>query len=188
MSEARFQNAWPTPPAATTASHCAAVLVLGEAVPPGAIMLVVHAWLRAAAGLGATPVDSRRPMSEVTGPKTLTWPIAQSESRSAHGVVHWPTNTLPQPPWMPAAELRDETVTDCVSSRSSGAFCSIWNQAVRPPPRLSLPRTPKFDDGACTSNLLIAGTVTMPRIIAPVVTFVSRAAKPSPYFTWPNVG
>src|SRR4051812_47095949 len=126
MSEARFQNAWPTPPAATTASHCGTVLVLGAAVPPGAITVVVHAWARADAGFGATPVDSRRPMSDVTGPNTLTWPIAQSESRSAHGVVHCPTNTLPKPPCKPAAELRDATVTDCVSSRSRGAFCSIW--------------------------------------------------------------
>src|SRR5260221_12921234 len=188
MSEARRQNGWPPPPAPTAASHCDAVWLVGEAVPPGAITLVVHARLRADAGLGEMPVDSRRPMSDVTGPNTLTWPIAHSESRSAHGVVHWPTNTLPQPPCRPAAELRDETVTDCVSSRSRGAFCSIWNQAVRPAPRLSLPRTPKFDDGACTSNLLTDGTVTMPGISAPVDTFVSRAAKPSPYFTWPNVG
>src|SRR5438874_9922741 len=161
MSEARFQSAWPTPPPATTASHCS-VLAAGTAKPPGGIMLVVHdpkAPPLFCAGLGATPVDSRRPMSDVTGPNTLTWPIAHSESRSAHGVVHCPTNTLPKPPCRPAAELRDETVTDCVSSRSRGAFCSIWNQAVRPAPRLSLPRTPKFEDGACTSNLLIDGTV-----------------------------
>src|SRR5206468_1911795 len=78
------------------------------AKPPGGMMFDLQAWLRAAAGFGATPVDSRRPMSEVTGPNTLTWPTAQSESRSAHGVVHWPTNTLPKPPWMPAAEFRDE--------------------------------------------------------------------------------
>src|SRR4051794_35271734 len=111
MSEARFQNAWPTPPAATTASH-SRVPAAGTAKPPGGMMFEVHAWLRAAAGFGATPVDSRRPIREVTGPKTLTWPTAQSESRSAHGVVHWPTNTLPKLPWMPAAEFRDETVTD----------------------------------------------------------------------------
>src|SRR3982074_739738 len=59
---------------------------------------------------------------------------------------------------MPAAEFRDATVTAWVASRSSGVFCSIWNHAVRPPPRASLPRTPKFDDGACTSNFDIAGT------------------------------
>src|SRR5258706_2629490 len=199
MSEARRQNGCPTPPVPTTASHWG-VPGAGVAKPPGGIWLVVHGRLgllsdvpvveivigNPAAGFGEVPVVSRRPMSEVTGPNTLTWPIAHSESRSAHGVVHWPTNTLPQPPCRPPAELRDETVTDCVSSRSSGAFCSIWHQAVRPPPRLSLPRTPKFDDGACTSNLLIDGTdndVTA----APLATFWSRAVKPSPYFTWPNV-
>src|SRR5438477_6140634 len=82
---------------------------------------------------------------------------------------------------MPAAELRDARVTACVASRSSGAFCSIWNHAVRPPPRPSLPRTPKFDDGACTSNFDMDGT-------AAAAALVLRPVKPSPYFTCPNVG
>src|SRR5258708_14541868 len=82
---------------------------------------------------------------------------------------------------MPAAEFREASVTACVASRSSGAFCSIWNHAVRPPPRPSLPRTPKFDDGACTSNFDMEGT-------AAAVAEVLRAVKPSPYFAWPNVG
>src|SRR3954467_9899981 len=120
MSDARRQNEWPTPPLPTTASHSLAPAA-GVATPPGGISFVVQALLTAAAGFGAVPVVSRRPMSDVTGPNTLTWPIAHRESRSAHGVVHWPTNTLPQPPWIPAAELRDETVTACVDSRSSGA-------------------------------------------------------------------
>ena len=89
---------------------------------------------------------------DVTGPNTLTWPIAQSESRSAHGVVHCPTNTLPKPPCRPAAELRDETVTDCVSSRSRGAFCSIWNQAVRPPDTAPHTRPTTRHNGIATSG------------------------------------
>src|SRR5581483_8370261 len=81
---------------------------------------------------------------------------------------------------MPAAELRDATTTAWVASRSSGAFCSTWNQAVSPAPMLSLPRTPKLDDGACTSNLDIDGTATDAALL--------RAVKPSSYFTLPNVG
>src|ERR1700741_2982601 len=150
MSEARRQNEWPTPPLPTTESH-SFVPAAGTAVPPGGIRFVVHALLRFAAGLGAGAVVSRRPMIDVTGPNTLTCPIAQSESRSAHGVVHWPTKMLPKPPWKPAAELREASVTACVASRSSGAFCSTWNHAVNPAPTCSLPRTPKFDAGACTS-------------------------------------
>src|SRR4051812_28030460 len=195
MSDARRQNACPTPPPPTTASHCGLVLAEGAVEPLGGITFVVQGLKvfvpgRPFAGFGAVPVVSRRPMSEVTGPNTLTWPIAQSESRSAHGVVHWPTNTLPQPPWRPAAELRDASVTAWVASRSSGAFCSIWNQAVRPPPRLSLPRRPKLEDGACTSHLPIAGTEATCAVVGAALVSgrKSRAVKPSPYFTWPNVG
>src|SRR5436190_1026628 len=145
----------------------------------------------ALAGFGAVPVVSRRPMSDVTGPKTLTCPIAHNESMSAHGVVHCPRKILPNPPWKPAAEFRDATVTAWVASRSSGAFCSTWNQAVRPAPMLSLPRTPKLDDGACTSNLDTDGTATAPAFgsqAPPAAAVTSRAVKPSPYFTCPNVG
>src|ERR1051325_4141314 len=46
---------------------------------------------------------------------------------------------------------------------------------------LSLPRAPKFDDGACTSNFDIEGTAT-------AVAELLRAVKPSSYFTLPNVG
>src|SRR5437588_1106399 len=189
MSEARRQNEWPTPPLPTTASH-SFVPVAGVARPPGAIRFVVHALLIATAGFGAVPVVSRRPMSDVTGPNTLTCPIAHNESRSAHGVVHWPTNTLPNPPWKPAAEFREATVTAWVASRSSGAFCSTWNHAVSPAPTLSLPRTPKFDDGACTSNFDIAGTPIAPALAtgAPLASVMSRAVNPSPYFTRPKVG
>src|SRR5258708_126664 len=96
---------------------------------------------------------------------------------------------------MPAAEFRDATVTACVASRSSGAFCSIWNHAVRPPPRPSLPRTPKFDDGACTSTFDIEGTAIACVVVDTGATppgaagaWLPRAVKPSPYFARPNVG
>src|SRR5258708_40174102 len=97
MSEARRQNGWPTPPPPTTASHWF-VPAAGTPKPPGGIWLVVHARFAAAAGLGDVPVDSRRPMSEVTGPNTETWPTAQSESLSAPAVGHSPTTTIPTLP------------------------------------------------------------------------------------------
>src|SRR3954462_7329109 len=102
MFDARRQKACPTPPAATTASHCGIVLALGAGVPPGEIRVVLQAagGVAAEAGFGAVPVVSRRPISDVTGPNTLTWPTAHRASMSAHGVVHWPTKTLPKPPCM----------------------------------------------------------------------------------------
>src|SRR5258706_14638620 len=96
---------------------------------------------------------------------------------------------------MPAAEFRDATVTDWVASRSSGAFCSIWNHAVKPPPRPSLPRTPKFDDGACTSAFDIEGTATACVVVDTGATppgaagaWLQRAVKPSRHLTRPTVG
>jgi len=49
---------------------------------------------------------------------------------------------LPKPPWIPTAELREAGVIAMLFDRSIGAFCSIWNQAVSPPPMFSLPRKP----------------------------------------------
>src|SRR5690348_15806755 len=119
MSEARRQNWCPTPPPPTTASH-SGVPVAGTVTPPGVRRFVVQALLPtvviAAAGFGAVPVVSRRPMIDVTGPNTLTWPTAHNESMSAQGVVHWPTKTFPKAPWIPAAELREATTTACVAS------------------------------------------------------------------------
>src|SRR5215510_7669492 len=192
MSEARRQNEWPTPPLPVTASHCGLVFALGAPVPPGAITLVVQAFAITAAGFGAVPVVSRRPMIDVTGPNTLTCPMAQSESRSAHGVVHCPTKMLPKLPWNPAAELREARTTAWVASRSSGAFCSIWNHAVNPALTCYLPRTPKLDDGAWTSAFDTEGTVVSVAAAlgaqTPVDALTSRSVKPSLYFAHPNVG
>src|SRR5215510_7678599 len=88
------------PPAASTDSHVPTPVpprpLPPLAQPPAAVLFI-----------GAAPVVSRRPMMEVTGPQPPTVPMPHSASRSAHGVVHWPMNTLPQLPWIPTAELRD---------------------------------------------------------------------------------
>jgi hypothetical protein len=82
MFEARFQNGCPTPPADTTASH-SGVPAAGALKPPGGMMFVVQGLVPSCAvvgvappipeaGFGAVPVDSRRPMIDVTGPNTDT--------------------------------------------------------------------------------------------------------------------
>src|SRR5580765_3546241 len=131
--DARRHNGCPTPPPASTASQT-------PPTPdtPGA----PESWPFWQFGLGEVPVVSRRPMIEVTGPQKPTVPMLHRASRSAHGVVHWPKKTLPKPPWRPTAELREAGVIATLFDRSIGAFCSIWNQAVRPAPMLSRPRKP----------------------------------------------
>src|SRR6266852_1323141 len=142
--EARRQNACPTPPAPCSASQTGEAF---EAPPPGVVPPLplapgVVPTPFAQFQFTAVPVDSRRPMSDVTGPQKPTVPMPHSASRSAHGVVHWPRKTFPNPPWMPIAELRDAGLTAWLDERSSGAFCSICTHALNPPPRLSLLRTP----------------------------------------------
>src|SRR3954465_9903146 len=146
----RRQNGWPTPPPASTLSQ----------LPPGAAVtpLPMAAELPQFA-LGAAPVVSRRPIIEVTGPKPPTVPIAQRASRSAHGLVHWPRNTLPKLPCTPTAEFREAKPDVCATlfERSNAAFVSTWNHADRPPPRVSRPRTPTFEAALVTSHLLTSG-------------------------------
>src|SRR3954471_24527627 len=144
----RRQNGWPTPPAPSTLSQ----------LPPTAVVptpLPVFEQLK----LFAAPVVSRRPMTEVTGPKPPTVPMAHRASRSAHGLVHWPRKTLPKPPCTPTAEFREAKpeVWATLFERSSAAFVSTWNHADRPPPRVSRPRTPTFDAALVTSHLLTSG-------------------------------
>src|SRR5688572_19333091 len=115
-------------------------------------------------GFGATPVVSRRPMIDVIGPYVATVPIPQSASRSAHGVVHWPTKTLPKPPCRPTAELREAKLDVCAMlfERSMDALVSTCAHAVRPPPRLSRARTPTFEACDATSHFDTDGTPPVP--------------------------
>src|SRR4051812_11867760 len=71
--EARRQNGWPTPPAASTASQ-----TMPAAGTPGA-MKPPEDWLLMQFGFGAWPVVSRRPMIAVTGPQKPTVPTLHSE-------------------------------------------------------------------------------------------------------------
>src|SRR5438874_4419976 len=144
--EARRQNGWPTPPAASTASQTMPAAGTPCAMKPPEL------WLLMQFGLGAVPCVSRRPMIDVTGPQAPTVPTFHNTSSSAHGVYHEPTNKLPQGPWMPTPALRDASVAAMPFDCSIGAFCEISNQAVSPPPRCSRPRTPQIDPPCATSH------------------------------------
>ena len=52
----------------------------------------------------------------------------------------------PQPPCRPTKVSRLARPEPDELPASPDTFCSIWNTALRPPPRLSVPRMPKRDE------------------------------------------
>src|SRR6185503_1695918 len=92
--------------------------------------------------------------------------MPHSASRSAHGVVHWPRKMLPQPPWMPIAELRDAKLEVCATlfERSIEALVSTWIHAVWPAPMFSRARTPTLEACDATSHFETDG---IPDVLAP---------------------
>src|SRR5687767_12476401 len=96
--------------------------------------------------LGALAVISRRPMMLVVGPHPPIVPTSHSRKVDAQGVSQVPRYTLPKPPRSPIAVLRVEPLAPARSkSRSIFTLNSYCTQPVRPPPRLSDERMPKFD-------------------------------------------
>src|SRR3954469_13363013 len=96
--------------------------------------------------LGFVPVCSRRPMIEVVGPQPPIVPTSHRRNVCAHGVSHVPRYTLPKPPRRPTPELRAVPLPPVMSfSRSIFILNSAWNQAVIPPPRVSVERRPQFE-------------------------------------------
>ena len=58
--------------------------------------------------------------------------------------------TRPQPPCRPTKVSRLARPEPDELPASPDTFCSIWNTAFRPPPRLSVPRMPKRDEFVLT--------------------------------------
>jgi len=69
--------------------------------------------------------------------------------------------------------------------RSNGAFVSTWNQADRPPPRVSRPRTPTFEAALVTSHFEVEGAA-VGRPLAPLMAAFGPVA-PSEYFQKPKL-
>jgi hypothetical protein len=64
-----------------------------------------------------------------------------------NGMSQRPARTLPQPPCRPTALLRAAKVVLFESGRNA---VSNWKKAFRPPPRSSVPRTPRREDWSST--------------------------------------
>src|SRR5260221_2184950 len=111
MLDARRQNGCPTPPWPATASQS----VAGVVMPPDAKLPQPLPRFD-----GVPPVVSRRPRINSDGPQIPTVPTFHRDSRSAHGVVHWPAKTLPNGPCRPADALRDPAPTAAEASHSGG--------------------------------------------------------------------
>src|SRR5574339_707748 len=100
--------------------------------------------------------------------------MPHSASRSAHGVVHWPTNTLPKPPCMPTAELRDAKLEVCATlfERSIEALVSPCAHALNPPPRLSRALTPMLEACEATSHFDTEAGPPAPVVSVPASYFI----------------
>ena len=72
--------------------------------------------------------------------------LSKMKRMSSCGIRNLPNVTLPQLPCSPTKVSRLAIEDDAALPVSPLTFCSIWKIALRPPPRLSVPRMPKRDE------------------------------------------